>query len=855
MENSLDWAEAATLEQSPILGKKLNLNRNLHMIKKKSEENIFKDVDFNKTKQFANSELKHVQKEDACKRKLFQNDKELETSATTSIQIFDDSDVVKENKKETEQLHSKNSKNSSCDPLSCYTEFCKRISAENFESDILPNFPTDPLAKTLKKLKHTYTDSFRQQLLRKKKKQELENVKPADSTEYQTTSPELSPVEFEVPACRKNYTIDFQEDPFQKNDKLRLMQNAKLKKSNDITHHNSASCSSRNIFTACNEENFIVENCKNNDTQHSQKPKDSNQFSESMNFYLTNNEKSVQLSPQKNSKYVGCLSPSNQYDRNNFLIDISGCKNSPFTNNSKQLFESSMFLNNSKLFKKHFLKESHEELLDSVSDKYSSNDQINEKHNRKTINKYDVKNVKRIPTILRRYGNVIDNKSNHSAQITDNYKNKLYTEYETNLLNTNLNNSFKKKLFETSVPNVLKNLPPTSTMIFNQSKILGPQIETMQIKDSQESQVDEFDVNIHSKERNGRNKTYRYDSSCTCAQKVEVTYNTNAYSEKLPQREQISPIIKTRGLHSNNCRQTNLFQDINFSNSNVEPTKEYPQRTKLHVCETDKRLFYRKDTRHQNQSIPFANDGQTIPTPMLNHRQNIQADQKPKGPCQKSHNLHLFDKTDVKCAENKIKQDECHHCNEQYLYFDSANCSRRYKEQAHYFKEISQPQRLCNTRSYNNDIDNCVNLPSNVQNVSVLPLQQQNNLYAYPQTIDNQHRAVLMQSVTQPVKYLAVKNGSNIQRVPVYINDKNVRVVQNVPLNVITLMDQSTQAKTFPQEIATQMVPLETNNNLQFNDFATCKVNDQTVVKGLNSVNAILLQSDSESKIWYASNL
>ncbi|XP_018048091.1 PREDICTED: uncharacterized protein LOC108687020 [Atta colombica] len=246
IQNNLESNELCTQELSPVLGNRQSQNQKPCLAKKKGEENIFEDTNFNKTKKqniTDKSRQINVQKEDICKRRLFQNDKELsETIITNSTEIFDDTDLTKENKtsnKETELIGSKNNKDLLCDPLSRYMEFCK-ISAKNFETDILQNYSSDPVTSTIKKLKHAYADSFRQQLLRKKKKQELENTNPTHSVEHQAcvssdTSP-LSPVEFEVPKCSKNHAIaaHFQEGVSHKDNKFHLVQNTKLKK-RDVT--------------------------------------------------------------------------------------------------------------------------------------------------------------------------------------------------------------------------------------------------------------------------------------------------------------------------------------------------------------------------------------------------------------------------------------------------------------------------------------------------------------------------------------------------------------------------------------------------------------------------------------------
>ncbi|XP_071565576.1 uncharacterized protein [Temnothorax nylanderi] len=806
-ENSLEWT-LCTLEQSPVLGKRPRQNQKLCLIKKKGEENIFENADYNRMKQNVNDESRHGQKEDVCKRRLFQNDREQLETATPTIQIFDNIDLTKENKSnenEAEPTCSKNSKDLS--PLSCYKKFSKMSSAKHFEKDVLPIYHLDPVEKTIKTLRYRYADSFRQQLLRKKNKQELENVEPTYSVEYQACTSsnisQFSPVEFEVPKCSKNYTtaVRLQEgSSSQKNSNL--MQNTELEKGDGIRRYNSTSCSSRNTFITYDANGLVRENCENNNTQRKSK----------------------------------------RHDKVNFLIDIPGY--SRCVDNSK-LLAASTFLRDSVTTKRLSSKDFREKLPIAICDNSAPNN-VSQKCNNRTANMCNVKNVKRIPTILRRYSNITNNKLDHSVQITGDYVEGLHKKCETNLLNRNPSNSIENELYETISPSVLKNLLTSSTTnaIFDQTKILEPQIGSMKIKDSQESQVEQFDIIMYPKEHNERNGFYRHDGSFY-PRTLETSRNTNVYSEKLPQQEQISPDIRKHCFHSNNYRPTNYLQGASSSNSNIESTKEFPQRTKLHVYESNKQPFFRENTRNQTRNIIFNNvNDRAIPTPILNLSQDIQTEKR--STCR-----NMFDKTDIERAKNQVNQNACH-CSEQYVYFDSANRPR--KEQAHYCKETTQPESLCDTRGYNNNIDNYVNLSSTMRNVPLVSLKQNNNLHAVPKAIDNQHRAMLLQNVTQPVKYLAVKSGSDMQRIPVYINDRSVKVAENIPLKVIAVMDPSAQTKAFPQEIVTQVIPLQTDS-LQFSDFATREISDQSFVKRLDSVNAILFNPDSQSNIWYASNL
>ncbi|EGI68224.1 hypothetical protein G5I_03320, partial [Acromyrmex echinatior] len=708
--------------------------------------------------------------------------------------IFDDTDLTKENKtsdKKTELIGSKNNKDLLCDPLSRYMEFCK-ISAKNFEADILQNYSSDPVTSTIKKLKHAYADSFRQQLLRKKKKQELENTNPTHSVEHQayvsSDTSQLSPVEFEVPKCSKNRAIaaHFQESVSHKDNKFHL-QNTKLKKRDGTMGYNFTSCLLRNTVTSnSNINNLVVENCKNGDNKYSKQSKDICQLAKSTNLFVVNEKDLDQMDSQKNPNYVNHLLKNKRHDKVNFSFDIPDHKNSRYVDNNSKFLEKSIFLSDPVLSERHFSNDyCHEKLPITISDNCALNN-ISKKYNNKIANNCEVKNVKRVPAILRRCVDISINKPNHSVQINGDVEG-LHKKYETNLFNRS--NGIKKELCETAFPNSYTNFPTPTIVnaIVDQTKILEPQIGSMKIKDSQESQIEQINSNMHPKEYNERNEFHRY-RNFLYPRPFEVSCNTN--TEKLLQQEQISPDIRKSFYRSNNYHPINHLQSVSLSNSNVESTKQFSQ-TKLHVCEANKQELYRKNICDQNQNILFNNVNDRAIPPILNITQNVQAEKRSAESCQENR----FGKTDVKCTKNQINENACH-CNEQYIYFDSANCPRKYKEQAHRcHKETAQPESLCDTRGYNNSVDNCINLSSFTQNVPLLTLRQNDGLYMYPKAIDDQHRAVLLQNVTQPVKYLAVENGSNIQKIPVYINDRSVKVAENAPLKVIAVMDPSIQTK------------------------------------------------------------
>ncbi|CAL1676490.1 unnamed protein product [Lasius platythorax] len=853
VRNNLNWT-SGTLEQSPVLGERQSKNQKPYLVKKKSEENFFKNLDSDKIrKQNVNDGSKYVaQKENVYKKKLFQNDKK-QSKAVTQTQTFDNGDFMEENEvneNRTQQIH-EDSKHTSM-ALNRYTELCKMVSAINF-ADFLQNYQSDPLKTTIKKLEHNYSKTLRQQYLREKNKRELETVK--SSVEYQ--------------ACIH------EED-----DKIHLMQ------SSNIAHHDSASCSSQNTLATYDTYGCIMENRKNNDNQYSKQSANIHQSTKVVSFSSMNKKDSV----QKHSNYINHSSRNKRHNKDNFYVDFPDHENPQCIDNTKDA-GTSTFLSDSMLLAKKYSSKDYacEESAIDISDRVT--------------NKCNGKNVKR-PVILRRYNNVTTIKKNHSVQSNDEYllyekayMERLYKEFgidinnkspdngrhacadfahafrqqllreknkreletvkspdlsvvyqacthsdvsqvspnstsvfkmdaETSKYNKNHTlafplrkdvsqeedrfhlmqsniapyNDITKKSFEIQFPNASRNFPTPSIInaqfvnFHDRTKTFESQIESMEIKDSQELQeslVERLDINMHPNKLDGRNKLCQFDNSL---QTLEASYNTNLYTERLPrEREQVMPNVRKHLFHSHNCHHTNYLRDASPCNFNVKSTKPLPQQTKLYICESNdaKQELFAKGTHNRNQNILFNNvNARAIPSSTLNFPQNIQTDKRfRESTCEE-----IFNKADVECARNQANL--CH-CNEQYIYLDSTNCQHKCNvSQVHHFHKgavqtIVKPGVL--HEDHNSSTDNCINLSNDVQSVPSLLLEQKHTAYTYPRVIDDQRRAVLLENVTQPIKYLAVNNNSDIQRIPVYINDRSI--IENVPLKVITLVKPNAETE------------------------------------------------------------
>lgn len=351
-------------------------------------------------------------------------------------------------------------------------------------------------------------------------------------------------------------------------------------------------------------------------------------------------------------------------------------------------------------------------------------------------------------------------------------------------------NDITKESYEIQFPNASRNfLTPSiinSKFFHDGTKMFKPRIESMNmedsqeslmnIKESQESLIEKFDINMHSNKLNGRNRLCRFDDSL---QTFETLYNTNAYTtERTRGREQVLSKVKNQLFHSHNYH-------ANPCNFNIKSTKLPSQQAKLHICENNdaKQELLEKSLHNRNKNILFNSfNAKAIPS-SLSFSQNIQPDQR----FRESTCKEIFDK-DVECAKNQIN---LNHCNEQYIYLDSTRCQHNVSQEHHFHKgavqTIMQPRILHEDRD--NRMDNCINLSTDVSLLLVEP--KKNSAYTYPKMIDDQHHSV--QNITQPIKYVAVNNNSDIQRIPIYISDNNI--IEDVPLEVITLVKPNAQTE------------------------------------------------------------
>lgn len=713
----------------------------------------------------------------------------------------------------------------------------------------------DPVKTTLKKLRVSYAECFRQQLLHERKTQSINIESPVEYQACTYSNSQVSPVEFEVPKCNdENDTIiaNLSESITQKTNKLHRIPNLMCEKSNDITQYDSTSRSSQNSFAA-------YTNDENSGNQFVNQFSDVSQLPKSVNLYFVNETHSVDS--QKNSNHVSLALKQNRYRKDNLCVNYKHSRDVDKTGRSASL----VFSNESVLSAEKPVTRS--KLSTFTADTCAPND-IFQKCNR-TANKHNNKNIKQIPKIIPRYNDIKITKRTHSTQLKNVYPESLYKTFETTVFNNDPDNNVAKEscveypnMFgSVPTPSVLNmpldrsqlverpnkfshvSAPKISIMSFDQSKLLEPQIESMKIKDFRESQINNVDINVRSKVNKvtGNNRLSRFSNT---SQTFEDLYNLNTYV-KTPVQE-IAPNAK-QVFCTNNCRPVTYLQTANIPRFNIEQA-QVPSQTKVHVCEANsaKQQFIGNTTHDHNSNILFNNVSNKIAT--LNFPQNIQFDKK----CGKSTCEKLFGKTDAECVKNRTSQNVCRY-NEWCICHDSVDCPRKHSvSQTHYCDKDTVQAMTQSNISYdinvcNNNTEKSVDSSNaGLRNASFLPLEQKCNPYTYLQTVDGQHHAVLLQDTTQPVKYFAVKNDRGIQRIPVYINNDSVNMTENVSLK-LALMNPNSRIKIYPQEVTNQVIPMQANSML-VDEFALHKTSAQPM-------NTILFNSNLQSNTWYASNL
>lgn len=629
---------------------------------------------------------------------------------------------------------------------------------------------------------------------------ENRNIPLTDSNKYSHVSlPSTSAIDYEVPS-NNEYSSE------EEGDKFYLMQ------SDNAAHYGSTSRSSQDSVVPHNTDNFIMKNRKNNDNL--KQSADIHQPAASCSF--VNEEDSVQKDfhyidhPSKNERYEDHFSfdfsENAQHSHNticsnlfakNSLEDYTGEQESAIdfstriTNidncNAKNVEQSVIWHNNiakrdrsversdenlyDKAYKEGLYEETDtdNESLDNERHAYadSFHDSVQflrEKNKRETVNSHlSMKYEDREIRFRSRNAMCEDVKIPGYNNIFEPFSRKYESQREGKF--HSLGN------FPTPVP-----FPMINKQLVNfhdRIETSEPQIESMELKDSEDSQeslINRFTTNMRPNKYklNGRNK---FDN----LQTFEASYNTDSYTERLI-REQTMPLKKRLLHHLRNNRDHSGCSSNN--NNSVQSTKLLPQQPKLYTSKNDdgRQEFLENDIR--NVDVIF-NNSKAMSHPSLTLKLNKRL-REPR--YEKIH--QIVDKADVEYAMNQANS-----ClrDKRYIYLDSTDQQKYNFSQARHFYEGAAQPGILQIEDHNRD--NYVNLSDDLQSMpNTLYLERK--YVTHPKMHDD--RAVLLQDVTQPVKYFAANINSNIQRMPVYRNDDG-SIIKSIPVKVITRAKSNAQ--------------------------------------------------------------
>ncbi|XP_029170502.1 variant-silencing SET domain-containing protein-like isoform X3 [Nylanderia fulva] len=775
VKNSLNWTQS-TLEQSPILREKW---RNQKTYPKK--RHFFKNYNSDEIEK-QNNESKYVaQKENIFKRKLFQNDKEQSKDIiATQMQTFDN-DFMKENRineNRTQQTLEDNKNSSNKSKL--YVKLCGMTSATNFE-DSRSN-KKGPLTTIITNLQHIFSQS--QQRGCKKYKQQLEAVEYQTYNNLDTSLDSTSVIEYEVPNNSKNKEHNAEDG------NIYLMQN------DNVAHNSSTSLA----------------------------------LQKAANFSLVNEEDSI----QKDFNYIAHSSKDKRHNKDYFVLDLS--KNAQSIDNRRHA-ETSTHSNDSMLLANKYSSDDYDSEEELTNIWKNTSAEVTNTYNRENveqpvIHQYDERNrSKRNHSVERSDKNVYDeaymerynifgidinNKypANERRTYVDSFSQQLLrekskreletvkssdlsVEYQARtysdasdalLISPNLMSTYKVNKISKYNENLFKfpsrkdvsqredtylahssNFPTPSIInkqfvnTHDRVESFKPQIESIELEDSQESLVNQFDINMHPNKLNGRNKLYPFHN----LQTLETSLDTNLFMEQLKQ-ERVKPLKKR------------FYLDPSTSdNFNVQSIQSLPQRTRQYTCENDdrKQELFKKTIRNPYQNILFNNSR------AINHPSSTLNLSQTGARRRESTYEEIFNKPDMECSRN---QTNSYYCHNQPIHFDSVKYQHKcHVSQARPFHEGALQSGILQVEDYNSHINNYINLSNNVQGIPSSLLQQQHATYL--NVHDDQHCAA--QNITQPVKYFAVSNNSNIQRIPIYISDKSI--IENAP--VVPLVKSNVQ--------------------------------------------------------------
>ncbi|XP_076235704.1 uncharacterized protein LOC143180063 [Calliopsis andreniformis] len=406
--------------------------------------------------------------------------------------------------------------------------------------------------------------------------------------------------------------------------------------------------------------------------------------------------------------------------------------------------------------------------LNTAAKRYSG------KHMLKASNQIKAKNLKHIPAILRR--------RNNAATINDQVN--IFQE------STNINDESQEELFH---------LPPKQNILFSSDLVKRnvdeklKRLETTAAANAILNDIGTEDIEVQTcviASPSLRNDEVLFIKNCPQIDSKQQLQNINAnnifpHNSKKngnPAVQKTIMFTKKDSRNISHCLHLNsLISDGASESSNIcVVRKNHPQQqekstrnvcTMHRNCQKTSASYYRPFHCSQNSDNSNHNS-QTFKNSNVSQLENVQVRQEP-----------AYEKVLLRKVQQHPKYEnnkKCHDKDEKVCYvvldrcksFNTSSCSSDNRPTKMKNPRIQQNRRCCEE-----DISN-VGILKGVQNLQLLPVEEREPQVRFTNSQCIGNTVVLEE---QPIKYLAVENDSQAQRIPIYVQDnRHVATVDNV---------------------------------------------------------------------------
>ncbi|CAK9806303.1 hypothetical protein ANTPLA_LOCUS4827 [Anthophora plagiata] len=683
-------------------------------------------------------------------RKNHSNDKYIEISTA-----FESIELPQKLPEKGKTIISENLRNFA---LSKYEELCKITSSKYIEGQNFPGrFTIDPLIAVKKKLRNMYAESFRSHFLRDKIKRGtiLNNFDtPGTSIENQLPS--------EIAYCPSGYSQTADLVSATVGNAEYYLNHKKSKGKEDLV-------SSFNIDTKRDEipaSNLLFDlsllnapDYRVNTIVEPEMTRGMNNITTQVNSTDINTHASVEVNNstsstyQKHVEYYETIPPAN-------LNELKRIKE----RSKPVLFvPTEAGLQNNLVDKKHLVRRRNQRtqtvhMLNSGMKRHSG------KQSAKVSQQVKMKNLKHIPTILRRCNNVAASNNNRLNL----FQESVY-----------INKGPRETLFEDASKRSVLFTPQSLITKSNGST------KRLQTSDSVNTMFDAADVRtcaIASPSTRNDEVSFVKNSRFQLDTKQNVHVNDIFLTKKNPQMQKTVMFTKKDARNIDHCLHlNNLIADGIVDNPNVcIIRKNIPvQQEKLgkNVCTAHKNCQRAPENSyralHCSQSSNSCNHGSSQEYKEVSQIQNIhQLRQKPMV-CEKV----LLRKVQQrpKCESSQKCRNDQNVC---YVVVDPCKDLKNTRECSNdSATQIERSRALQDGYFYQEDMAD-VGILKGVQNLKILPGEERESQVKYTNNQCMENTVVLEE---QPIKYLAVENNSKTQKIPIYVQkNKHVPSVDNV---------------------------------------------------------------------------